>query len=214
MLASVALLLAAGLLNAQPRRQPPPDPGRFAYYLLSLSWAPQYCWEVGMGNEEPQCDPQRHYGFVVHGLWPQNDSGPNPRSCEPASKLDPKIIRSMLDLMPSQDLLLHEWGSHGTCSGLGARQFFDLTRNAAYKFKIPARFQQIRKDQLVKVADFRKALLDSNPGLSAGNFALYCDAKALREVRVCLDKDLSFRGCSPRVHDACGLDQMLLRAPK
>jgi ribonuclease T2 len=206
--------LAAAIVSGQPRRQPLPQPNHFSYYLLSLSWSPQYCWDLGGGAGEPQCDPQRRFGFVVHGLWPQNESGPNPRACQPEWKLDPRLAKSMLDLMPSEPLVNHEWGSHGTCSGLGPKEFFQLTRAAAHKFRIPAQFQNPDQARTVRVSELRKALIKANPGLPADGFALYCDTKALREVRVCFDKQLGFRSCGAKVHDACALDQVLLRATR
>ncbi len=47
-------------------------PGRFDYYLLSLSWSPEYCAK-SRRDDELQC--ARPYAFVAHGLWPQNEQG-------------------------------------------------------------------------------------------------------------------------------------------
>jgi ribonuclease T2 len=213
-IATLLLLLALVSGCALAQAHPPSKPGQFDYYLLSLSWSPQYCFDVGAGAEEAQCDPARHFGFVVHGLWPQNAMGMNPRACRTATQLDPATAQSMLDLMPSRDLIEHEWGSHGSCSGVSAPEFFRLVRRAATQIRIPAPYQRPAKTQMVKVAEFRKALLAANPNLHPGQFAIYCDDKALREVRVCLDKGLVPQACGARVHDSCGLDQVLMRALK
>ncbi len=46
----------------------------------------------------------------------------------------------MLDLMPSTSLIFHEWGRHGTCSGLSARAYFDTIRKARATVKIPEQY--------------------------------------------------------------------------
>jgi ribonuclease T2 len=214
---TVGLILFAALLLpavAQTRDAPPSTPGKFDYYLLSLSWSPQYCMEMGDDPNDPQCGLGRHFGFVVHGLWPENQRGLNPRACHPAPALDPQTAKSVLDMMPSQQLIVHEWGEHGTCSGVPPAEFFRQTRTAWQKVRIPAKYQAPQTPLVVPVKDFRQALMDTNPGLKTENFALYCDERYLREVRVCMDRNLNFRACGERVHDACGLAKMILRPVK
>ena len=212
-LASI-LLAASAVAGLAQHRQAPTTPGKFDYYLLSLSWSPQYCSDMGDDPDDAQCAPGRRYGFVVHGLWPQSEDGNNPRTCTPAPKLDPQTAKSMLDIMPSEQLIQHEWGSHGTCSGLPSPEFFKLTRAAFQKVKIPAQYQSPSSMLTVKVKQFRQALVAANPGLKPESFAIYCDETFLREVRVCVDKSLNFRACGARVHDACRIDAMILRAVK
>jgi ribonuclease T2 len=38
--------------------------GQFKYYVLSLSWSPEFC-RSHPGNKEPQCKQNRE--FIVHG---------------------------------------------------------------------------------------------------------------------------------------------------
>lgn len=214
---TVGLILFAALLLpavAQKRDAPPATSGKFDYYLLSLSWSPEYCMNMGDDPSDPECAPGRRVGFVVHGLWPENQAGVNPLSCKPAQPLDPQTQKSMLDIMPSDQLIVHEWGAHGTCSGLPPAEFFKLTRSAWQKVKVPAKYQAPRTPLVVPVKEFRQALIDGNPGLKADNFAIYCDDRFLREVRVCMDKNLNFRTCGERIHDSCGLAKMALRPVK
>jgi ribonuclease T2 len=199
---------------AQRRDAPPSTPGKFDYYLLSLSWSPQYCLEMGDDPNDLQCGTGKHFGFVVHGLWPENQTGMNPRTCSPAQQLDPVTEKSVLDIMPSHQLVVHEWGAHGTCSGLPPADYFKLTRTAWQKVKIPAKYQAPKTPMVVPVKEFRQGLIDANPGLKSENFALYCDNRYLREVRVCLDKSLNYRSCGERVKDACGLAKMVLQPVK
>ncbi len=214
---TLGLILFAALLLpalAQKGDAPPTTPGKFDYYLLSLSWSPEYCMTMGDDPSDPQCGVGGHFGFVVHGLWPENQSGLNPLACKPAQPLDSQSQKSMLDIMPSTQLIVHEWGAHGTCSGLPSADFFKLTRTAYRKVQVPVKYQSPKAPLIVPVKEFRQGLIDANPGLKAENFAIYCDERYLREVRVCMDKGLNFRTCGERVKDACGLAKMILRPVK
>ena len=58
--------------------------GNFDYYLLALSWAPNYC--AGHPTDHSsECRIGGHTAFVLHGLWPQANSGAPPMSCSTAS---------------------------------------------------------------------------------------------------------------------------------
>src|SRR5580692_6196384 len=66
-----------------PRPQPtaafalPPNAKQpFDYYLLNLSWSPEFCYTHPSATE---C--ASHPAFVLHGLWPQNTDGTYPQNC-------------------------------------------------------------------------------------------------------------------------------------
>ena len=99
-------------------------PGKFDYYQLTLSWAPEFCATQGSNRTSSECDPKRHYGLVVHGLWPQNDNGSWPHNCTSAQPVSNEIVREMLPIMPARGLIQHEWATHGTCSGLSTQDYF------------------------------------------------------------------------------------------
>ena len=83
-------------------------PGQFDYYVLALSWSPNYCEVQGERRGSRQCDPGRNLGFVVHGLWPQYERG-FPSNCG----TDRFIPRAALDeargVFPDEGLARHEW---------------------------------------------------------------------------------------------------------
>src|SRR5438105_8337788 len=127
--AVVSLAISIGGAAAQDRRQN--QPGKFDFYVLSLSWSPSFCEASGERGPAPneQCGA-RPYAFVVHGLWPQYETG-FPEYCQvPAPRLDRNIVSSMLDVMPAPRLIFHEWDRNGTCSGLTPRSYFDTIRKA------------------------------------------------------------------------------------
>src|SRR6201995_268524 len=141
-LSIAAALLATSPAAAQDRRQN--TPGQFDFYVLSLSWSPSFCegredGDRGGRNQQMQCGG-RPFSFVVHGLWPQYESG-YPEYCQrPAPRLERGSVGTMLDLMPSPRLIFREWDRHGTCSGLTSGAYFDTVRKARAVVKIPAEF--------------------------------------------------------------------------
>lgn len=177
-------------------------PGRFDYYLLSLSWSPSYC-EVHPGETE-QCG-NKGYGFVLHGLWPQNRNGSWPQHCHTDGAPDEKTIARILAIMPSRRLVEHEWETHGACSGLDPKGYFDLADDAFSRIKIPAPLVTPKSDPQMSANDVVKAFEDNNPGLEDGMISVTCrDGAELEEVRICVDKDnLSVKSCGGRVRNSC-----------
>lgn len=135
-------------------------PGQFDYYLLTLSWAPEFCHGHG---DSPECQG-KHFGFVVHGLWPQYTSGGWPQTCSTGPGLaDPSTIT---DIMPDPSLVAHEWAKHGTCSGLDANGYFKAVRQAFTSIHVPAKFSAPSEQFLITPADVKDAFVQANPQLS------------------------------------------------
>ena len=207
--ASVAMLATAAA--AQDARQN--TPGEFDFYVLSLSWSPSFC-EAGAERgrtPEQQCGERSSpYTFVVQGFWPQYDTG-FPEYCQvPAPRLDRNIVGSMLDIMPSPQLVYRQWDRHGTCSGLAARAYFDSVRKARAVVKIPGDYLDVKTSITVTPAEVEDAFVKANPGLTPGAIAVGCDSRRLREVRICMTKDLGFRECAEIDRRACRRDQIVM----
>ena len=204
--------IVAGSASAQDRRQN--APGEFDFYVLSLSWSPSFCEGVSeRGNsgrsQQAQCGG-RPFSFVVHGLWPQYERG-FPEYCQRSAEwLDRNIMTSMLDLMPAPGLIFNEWKKHGTCSGLGARAYFETIRKARAAVKIPEEFLQLSEPKTIAPDDLEAAFIKANPGMSSSAVSVTCDSKRLSEVRICLSKDLQFRSCEEIDRRACRRDQVLM----
>lgn len=194
-------------------------PGQFDFYVLALSWSPSFCAEAGERGDNRngmQCG-ERPYSFIVHGLWPQYERG-FPRDCQvPAPRLSRDIVNSMLDLTPAPRLVFSQWDRHGTCTGLPARAYFDTVRRAREKVKIPDEYQALQQARTVKPDEVETAFIRANPGLTPGAVAVACDARRLREVRICLSKDLDFRDCAEVDRRSCRRDGIIMppvRAPR
>src|SRR3984893_1082554 len=168
LLALAALTGLAGTASAQDRRQN--APGEFDFYVLSLSWSPSFCEEASErgsgGRSQVPCGGGAD-SFLVHGLWPQYEHG-FPDYCQrPSPRLDRNIVSSMLDLMPAPGLIFNEWDKHGTCSGLGARAYFETIRKARSAIKIPEEFLQLSEPKTIAPAEIEDAFIKVNPGLSS-----------------------------------------------
>jgi ribonuclease T2 len=211
----ITILIGIAMLptaSAQDRRQN--TLGEFDFYVLSLSWSPSFCEEATeRGNngrsQQAQCG-ERPFSFVVHGLWPQYEHG-FPEYCErPSPRLERNIMTSMLDLMPAPGLIFNEWNKHGTCSGLGARAYFETVRKARAAVKIPPEFIDLTAPKTVSPAEVEDAFIKVNPGLSSDAIAVTCNRTRLSEVRICMNKDMQFRACEDVDHHACRRDQVVM----
>lgn len=186
-----------------PARTSVPQGSGFDFYVLSLSWSPSYCEAEGESANEQQCRRGRPYAFVVHGLWPQYERG-YPRDCDSGGRDLPKdLVSSLYDIMPASGLIRHEWRTHGTCSGLSQADYFSVLRKAREAVTIPQEFRRLTDWRTVDPDDAERAFLSSNPGLEPGDIAVTCDRRYLREVRICMTKELSFRPCPEIDRDAC-----------
>src|SRR5262245_9963171 len=191
---AAAVLAIAAAASAQDRRQN--EPGKFDFYVLALSWSPSFCAASEERNRDggPQC-AGRPYSFVVHGLWPQYEKG-FPEYCQrEAPFVENSLINAMLDLMPARGLIIHEWKKHGTCAGLTPRAYFETIRKARAGIKIPPDYIDIKAPLAVSPDEVEEAFVKANPGLNRAGIAVTCDNRRLREVRVCMTKEFSFRDC-------------------
>jgi ribonuclease T2 len=112
-------------------------------------------------------------------------------------------IERMLPIMPSRGLVIHEWRTHGACSGLGAEDYFGTLEKAYRGVRIPPAYQAPDHYLSVAPAQLKQDFAAANPGLRAEDLAVQCSGHYLREVRVCLTRELSPRACGADVDDAC-----------
>jgi ribonuclease T2 len=187
------------------------DAGQFDYYLLSLSWAPNYC-AGHPGDHSSECRIGGHNAFVLHGLWPQASSGPSPMSCSNGSPVAAATVDHMLNFMPSRSLIQHEWQKHGTCTGLSAQDYFGQAEQAYTHVQVPQQYRSLEHEQQFSVADVEKTFADANHApLQA--FRVSCHAGELVSLEVCVDKNLQYRNCTRSVRE-CPVNQVDMRPPQ
>lgn len=187
--------------------------GAFDYYVLALSWSPTYCGSRG-DSDPVQCGSGRRYDFVVHGLWPQYVSG-WPQFCDATpTPLPEALVDGMLDIMPSPQLVRHEWTKHGTCSGLAPEDYFALTRRLHDAIRIPARY--IEPGETIEVA-LRQIVADfvaTNRGLARDMMSVQCgnrrDLARLAELRFCFSRDGALIPCGDNERRQCRAERLVL----
>jgi ribonuclease T2 len=187
-----------GGLAPAPVIQPPPDEIQAgvvnAYYLLAISWSPEWCRTNGQGitGQPLQCEGQGR-GFVLHGLWPNGVAKPYPRYCRPVGGLDLATVRQMFCRTPSPELLQHEWQAHGSCGWPDAKAYFRQAA-ALYDRILMPKIEAIPAGELTAGA-VRRAFVAKNPWLSPDKIYLQIDkAGRMTEIRLCYD--LSFKPMS------------------
>jgi ribonuclease T2 len=207
----VALLLCS-LLLAGAAKADGEQAGGFDYYVMSLSWSPNWCSLTGDSRGDPQCDKGRGLTFILHGLWPQFDRGGPPSACRTGAT-DPSRTdtAAMADIMGGAGLAWHEWKEHGRCTGLSSDAYLAAMRKAYGLVKVPPLFAKVTHDLRLAPKVVEDAFLESNPDLSASEVVVTCNQGLIQEVRICLTKTLSPRPCGQDVK-ACPLPTASLDA--
>ncbi|MFZ2101224.1 MAG: ribonuclease [Oricola sp.] len=214
---AIAIAAALPMLSACEEDRPVPAPPAaaeeraapaakgFDFFVLALSWSPSYCASEGEHANRQQCGAKERYGFVVHGLWPQFAKG-YPIDCPTERPLSvPRTLADTLtDIMPSTGLIRHEWATHGTCSGVSQEDYFTLTRMAFEAIAIPDEFAARNTIGAVDPDNVEDAFRNANPGMHGDAIAVTCDRRYLRDVRICMTRDLTgFISCPEVDGDAC-----------
>ncbi len=220
--AAITLLAAAtaNVLAALPARADD-IPGEFDFYVLALSWSPSYCASEGPRANKQQCGTNRPFGFVVHGLWPQNEWG-YPANCQVdnnrsgGSYVPRRIISSLSDIMPAAGLVAYQWRKHGSCSGLSQSDYFATLRNAFDQVNIPPSLRSLASGtaggRRVDPILVEKAFIAANPGMKPDGISISCKRNYLQEVRICMTKDLQFRSCGEVDANACRSRSVMMPA--
>ncbi|MEM6310990.1 MAG: ribonuclease T2 [Pseudomonadota bacterium] len=191
-------LLSAGLALADGEKA-----GEFDYFVLALSWSPNWCALEGDARNSPQCDASEDHGWILHGLWPQYHRG-WPAYC-PTLERPPSraMTRDMSDIMGTSGLAWHQWNKHGTCSGLSAGAYYDLSRAAYGKITRPPIFRKLDRTVELPAAVVEDAFLKDNPTLEPDGITITCRDGHIQEARICLNKSLTPVPCGRDVIRDC-----------
>jgi len=191
------IVVSAADAKSHKKKQAAPKESTFAYYLLALSYAPDFCSEPQGVKDPRECGAGRHIGFVVHGLWPQGENARGPENCGHASPVSQSIIQQTLKYIPTESLIQHEWSTHGTCSNLSAADYFSTVRKARDSVSIPKDLDQPSQKLQLSPAVVEAKLAAANPSFPAAAFRTSCYQDGeLQEVRICFNPDLSPRACT------------------
>lgn len=210
-LAALAALLGLFAVDRAGAQGPGGTPGDFDFYVLALSWSPEFC--ATSRRRSAQCEPGRGFRFVVHGLWPQYERG-FPRACGAERFVPRSALEEAEGVFPDEGLARHQWRQHGTCTGLSPSAYFRAVRQARDKVRIPEPLAGLDRDAETTPRSLERAFGDVNPGLRPEMMSVQCRGGALQEVRICLTRDLrDFRACPEVDRRACRFGPIRVRAP-
>jgi ribonuclease T2 len=163
-------------------------PGDFDFYVLALSWSPDYCAGSNV-NDPQQCSVGKKLAFVLHGLWPQYNRG-YPSDCSNV-KLPKDAQQKFPNLYPSSKLYAHEWNEHGTCSGLKPLDYLALSKSLKESISIPKDYRSPAKAFRTTIDDLKAAFVKANLAWSADALAVQCSGSGrfLKELRVCFSRE-------------------------
>src|ERR1019366_7335927 len=194
---ALGIVPTAALVARSPHSRKAQGPaGQFDYYVLSLSWAPDFCATAGGNGNANECGIGRHVGFVVHGLWPQDNGGLGPENCGPASPVAAPLVKFALQFYPTASLIQHEWATHGTCSGLSAADYFNAVGQVRSSVQIPVQFTSMTQQTQEGTAQIEGQFAAANSSFPAQAFRATCTQGSLQEVRVCFSKGLTPMACT------------------
>lgn len=183
--------------------QPSPS-SSFDYYLLNLSWSPEFCY-----SHPSAAECAAHPAFVLHGLWPQNTNGDWPSNC--STEPGPARPAQYKDIYPDLGLLRHEWQTHGTCSGLSADAFFQTARSAVRAISIPPTLSSLTEQISLPPDRIIDLFVASNPHIPRESFVVSCGHNYLTAIEVCMDKRLRPIAC-PAIR-SCRANTVRIPAP-
>ncbi|MFK7875504.1 MAG: ribonuclease T [Paracoccaceae bacterium] len=197
-------LFSAGLAFANGEKS-----GEFDYYVLALSWSPNWCELEGDARNSPQCDAKHDHGWVLHGLWPQFHKG-WPAFCPTTQRAPSRAMtKDMGDIMGTSGLAWHQWKKHGTCSGLSARDYYALSRDAYQTVTRPQIFRKLDRSVKLPAAVVEEAFLKANPNFDPDGVTITCRSGHIQEARICLSKSLDPVPCGQDVIRDCKLKDAL-----
>jgi ribonuclease T2 len=105
------------------------------------------------------------------------------------------VIDDMRDIMPSKNLVIHEYRAHGTCSGLEPVQYFGLARDLYERVGIPPRFSGADRGLRLTEREIETEFLKSNAWLKPNMIVVSCRGQNLLDVRICFGRDLFPKPC-------------------
>lgn len=195
----VALCLGwAGIAQAEGERA-----GEFDYYVMALSWTPSWCAIEGDAKGSEQCDDDTGFGWTLHGLWPQYETG-WPSYCRSDFRNPSRAdTAAEADLFGTSGLAWHQWNKHGRCTGLSSDAYYQLSRQAYAQIVRPPVFRQLDKTYRLPTRVVEEAFVKANTGLEPDMITITCRDSFVQEARICLTRDLEFRSCGRDVIRDC-----------
>lgn len=215
-LASLVCIASASAYDNRPHAYRHAKPGGIDYYALVLSWSPTHCLIEGHARDDAQCGPTGDHDFVLHGFWPQYAKG-WPEDCYSGRRpwVPSAVIDEMRGIMPSKELIIHEYKTHGTCTGLTPSAYFSAAREAYGRVVIPKAFDDPKTQRFLSPETIENEFIAANDWLKPDMIAVTCRRGNLFDVRLCFDTDIEPQACGTNINQKrlCPLRRITVTAP-
>jgi ribonuclease T2 len=206
----LAALLALIVLDAPLALAKGEKAGEFDYFVVSLSWSPNWCAIEGEARNSPQCDED--HGWILHGLWPQFHKG-YPSFCQTIERAPSRrMTADMADIMGTSGLAWHQWNKHGSCTGLSAKDYYALSREAYATITRPKVFRKLDRTVKLPASVVEDAFLKANPKMERDGITITCRDGHIQEARICLARDLTPVPCGQNVVRDCKMKDAVFEA--
>jgi ribonuclease T2 len=103
----------------------------------------------------------------------------------------------MRDLMPSKNLIIHEYRAHGSSSGLVPTQYFGVARELYERVKVPEAFRAPSAQISLPTDEIERKFIAANPWLKPEMLSVSCRGPNLLDIRVSFGRDLFAQSCGP-----------------
>lgn len=203
LLVALAIIIALGIMRSRSPRatEKPTAPvalsdvqqreGQQQFYVLALSWAPNYCDDPSKPKSFTECG--HHLGFIVHGLWLTNADGSQPDLCQGGSPIGNDSVNALLPYIPDRGLIAHEWKAHWSCHGT-PQQFVDAVKQSVAVVNVPDAYQQPSQDFEVGTSRMEQDFAQQN-GVPAEDFRISCYGGKLINFESCMSLDYKLQSC-------------------
>ena len=119
------------------------------------------------------------------------------------------MTNDMADIMGTPGLAWHQWKKHGSCTGLSATKYFELSREAYEKAQRPEVFHKLPNAVKLPASVVEEAFLKANPTMEPDGITVTCNQGYIQEVRICFSQDLSPVPCGQDAVRDCRLKDAL-----
>ena len=163
-----------------------------------------------------QCDSGASAAFVTHGLWPNDANGRDPCGDKMQQDYVPSAALSVGErVYPTRGLAIHEWRTHGVCTGLDAEHYFRAVQFARDEFTIPETLRHPTARFDTTPAAIFKAFADVNANLTAGSIGGDVPARRVDRRALLLTRDLrAFAICPDVARRSCRSGSLKVSPPR
>ncbi len=189
--------------------------GPVGSYVFALSWSPGFCDVEGDREHRAECRRGSNLGFVIHGLW-ANDNNGQEIICDSGHDLSDHGTSRAAKVFVDTGLANHEWKIHGSCLGVSEDDFFDAVTKARALIGIPQSLAAPPGAQSLNPEDIRAAFASANSSsLQRQQVTVTCVNEELTQVKFCLKSDLSgFSNCEGKDRRSCRTGQIDQEPPR